>query len=200
MDLLDLAYSQRRVFLANGHTPAGVRAVVGNGPIPPPILNLSVYDILRSRPRSLQGSDARQQQSQTESGNPKTLGSNLWSTLKIATNLNSFLVLLTNAFARATFYSITIDASAAFHTIYGFNDIRVSLMFIPIGVGGIASSLVTGRIIDWTYKRYETMLSIPHGSPGDGNSESRHIPIEKARLELGIPLYLAATCLIIAYG
>ncbi|CAD6586572.1 MAG: hypothetical protein ASARMPRED_002763 [Alectoria sarmentosa] len=180
--------------------PESCRAVVGNGSTPPPILNLSVYGFLRRSPRSLQGSDARQHQPQTESGNSKTLASNLWSTLKIAADLNSFLVLLTNAFARATFYSITTDASAAFHTIYGFNDIRVSLMFIPIGVGGIASSLVTGRIIDWNYRRYVKKLSIPHGSPGDGNSESRHIPIEKARLELGIPLYLAATCLIIAYG
>ncbi|KAL6713148.1 hypothetical protein ACLMJK_009269 [Lecanora helva] len=180
--------------------PETCRSVVGNGSIPPPIFNMSIYDFLRRNPRSLQGLDARQQQLQTESGNQKTVISSLWSTLKIAFNLNSFLLLLTNAFARATFYSITTDASAAFHTTYGFNDICVSLMFIPIGVGGIASSLVMGQIIDWNYKRYMKRLSAPHGSSGDEWSESRHIPLEKARLELGIPLYLAATCLIIAYG
>ena len=56
--------------------------------------------------------------------------------IKTASNFDSFFVLLTNVFARACFYAITTDASASFNYIYSLSDIQVSLVFIPIGIGG----------------------------------------------------------------
>lgn len=134
--------------------PETCKAVVGNGSIPPPLLNLSLSDHLRHKSRKEQGAELEQRQPQVERGRSKLRMPNPWPTLKIAGNLESFLVLLTNAFARAIFYAITTDASASFHDIYGFDDIQISLIFIPIGVGGIVSSFVMAQLIDWNFRRH----------------------------------------------
>ena len=178
--------------------PETCRTVVGNGSIPPPILNMSLSDHLRRKSRKEQGAEAEQRQPQIQRGRSKLRMPNPWPTLKIASNFESFLVLLTNAFARASFYAITTDISASFHGIYGFDDIQVSLIFIPIGMGGIASALVMARLIDWNFRRHERRLSLP--SEVRKAQDLTDFPIEKARLELGLPLYLAAACLVIAYG
>ena len=178
--------------------PETCRAVVGNGSIPPPILNMSLSDHIRRRSRNEQEGRVEQQQLQIERGRSKLRVPNPCPTLEIAGNLESFLLLLTNAFARACFYAITTDASASFHGIYGFNDVQVSLIFIPIGVGGVASSLVMAKLIDWNFKRHERRVSMP-GTMREAQ-DLEDFPIEKARLELGLPLYLAAASLVITYG
>ncbi len=178
--------------------PETCRAVVGNGSIPPPILNMWLSDYRRRKSRKEQGAEAEQEKSQMQRGHPKLRMPNPWPTLKIVGNVESFLVLLTNAFARASFYAITTDASASFHDIYGFNDIQVSLIFIPIGLGGIASALVMARLIDWNFKRHERHLPLPNTARKSHSLTD--FSIEKARLELGLPLYLAAAGLVIAYG
>ena len=178
--------------------PETCRAVVGNGSIPPPILNMSLSDHLRLKSRKEQGAEIEQRQPQMQRGRSQLRIPNLWPTFKIAGNLESFLVLMTNAFARASFYAITTDISASFHGIYGFNAIQVSLIFIPIGLGGVASALVMSKLIDWNFKRHERSVSMPN-SPRTAQ-DLTDFPIEKARLELGLPLYLATASLVIAYG
>ena len=178
--------------------PETCRTVVGNGSIPPPVLNMSLPAYFRRNTRMMQEADVEQrgqqmQRRRSEIGLPK-----LGPALKIAANLDSFLVLLTNAFARASFYAITTDASASFNSTYGFNDIQVSLIFIPIGVGGAASALVMAKLIDWNFRRHERLLSI--SSTARNGEDLTDFPIEKARLELGLPLYLAAASLVITYG
>ena len=71
-------------------------------------------------------------------------------------------------------------------------------MFIPIGVGGVASAMVTGRVIDWNFKRYSRRLQIPMAT--NEAQDLANFPIAKARLELGFPLYLAMATLVILYG
>ena len=177
--------------------PETCRTVVGNGSIPPPVLNMSLPAYFQHKTRMMQEADVEQRGQQMQRRRSKIGLPNIVPALKIAGNLDSFLVLLTNAFARASFYAITTDASASFYTIYGFNDIQVSLIFIPIDVGGAASALVMAKLIDWKFRRHERLVSIPIRAR---NSEDlTDFPIEKARLELGLPLYLAAASLIITY-
>lgn len=178
--------------------PETCRAVVGNGSIPPPIINMSLSDHFRRKSLKEQSTEVEHRQPQTLRGRSKLRAPNLWPTLNIAGNLESFLVLLTNAFARASFYAITTDASASFHGVYGFNDVQVSLIFIPIGVGGVVSALVMAQLIDWNFRRHERRLLMR--STVRKAEDLTDFPIEKARLELGLPLYLAAASLVIAYG
>ena len=177
--------------------PETCRTVVGNGSVPPPLLNWSLTDLIRYR--SLQKEDARvDQQTREAPVKSRFRIPNPLPTLRIAGNLESFLLLLTNAFARACFYAITTDASASFNTIYGFDAIQVSLMFIPVGMGGIASALVTGQLTDWNFRRHARRLRIP--VVANEAQSLTDFPIEQARLELGLPLYLAMAVFVITYG
>ena len=178
--------------------PETCRAVVGNGSVPPPVLNRSLLDIIRDRSGQKEHPVVDQQRPQKTRELSRLRLPNPLPTLRIAGHLESFLILMTNSFARACFYAITTDASASYSAIYGFNDIQVSLMFIPIGAGGVASALVTGRIIDWNFKRHARRLQIP--IVANEAQDLSNFPIAKARLELGLPLYLAMAVLVILYG
>ncbi|KAL8817333.1 MAG: hypothetical protein Q9191_008167, partial [Dirinaria sp. TL-2023a] len=178
--------------------PETCRAIVGNGSIPPPILNRSLLDLIGNRLRQKKNLTANQRQAQGIREGPRFRMPNPLPTLRIAVNLESFLILLANSFARACFYAITTDAAASYNAIYGFNDIQISLMFIPIGVGGVSSALVTGKIIDWNFKRYCQRLQLP--IIANEAQDLTNFPIAKARLEIGFPLYLAMALLVIIYG
>ena len=54
------------------------------------------------------------------------------------------------------------------------------------------------KLIDWNFRRHERLLSLP--STVRKAQDLTDFPIEKARLELGLPLYLTAASFIIAYG
>ena len=178
--------------------PETCRAVVGNGSISPPILNRSISDLIRFRSMKKEAATLDHKPTTEKPQSSKFRMPNPLPTLRIASNFESFLILVTNAFARSCFYAITTDASASFNTIYGFSDIQVSLMFIPIGLGGIASALVTGKITDWNFRRHSHRLQIPIAA--DQANDLTDFPIERARLELGLPMYLAMAAFVVIYS
>ena len=178
--------------------PETCRAVVGNGSIPPPLLNQSLLYLLRNRSRREKSTGAELQLPRGLPRKPNFRMLNPLPTLSIAVHIKSLTILSTNALARACFYAITTDASASFSAIYGYNDIQVSLMFIPIGVGGITSALVTGKIIDWNFKRHARRLHL--SIVANERQELTDFPIARARLELAIPLYFAIAVFVTVYG
>ena len=89
-------------------------------------------------------------------------------------------------------------ASLAFSTNYGFSQIKIGLMFIPIGVGSVLSAITTGRLIDWNYQRWCAKLNVPIVK--NRKTDLTNFPIERARLEVVLPLFFVAVAFIIAYG
>ena len=67
-----------------------------------------------------------------------------------------------------------------------------------MGVGNIISSLTTGRLLDWNYRR----LSHKHDIPYQRTHQMEHsnFPIERARLQVGLPLILVTVAAVVAYG
>lgn len=49
----------------------------------------------------------------------------------------------------ALFYAVSTGASQNFHEVYGFNDLHVSLMFLPMGAGMIVATFTAGKFVDW---------------------------------------------------
>ncbi len=80
-------------------------------------------------------------------------------TLVVFTDLESAIILVATGFSFAMFYAISTGASQNFKTVYGFNDLYVSLMFLPIGVGGIVSAFTTGKMMD-LYVSHEAMATL----------------------------------------
>lgn len=94
--------------------------------------------------------------------------------------------------------SPSTGASVAFATNYGFNQIQIGLMFIPIGAGSILSALTVGRLADGNYRRWAKKLEFPVVK--NRKTDLTNFPIERARLEIIFPLFFVAVAFIIAYG
>ena len=76
--------------------------------------------------------------------------------------------------------------------------VKISLVFLPFGGGSLISAFTTGKIIDWNYRRHAKRLGMPlQKSKQDDLS---NFPIERARLEVSLPLLYLAVAGITAYG
>jgi uncharacterized membrane protein YczE len=71
-------------------------------------------------------------------------------------------------------------------------------MFIPIGVGGVLAALTSGRLVDWNYRRHCKILGIPVVK--NRRQDLTNFPIEKARLQIVLPMFFLSGSLLIAYG
>jgi hypothetical protein len=69
--------------------------------------------------------------------------------LVVLTDFETALLLGAIGLALACFYAISTGASRAFGTIYGFDELKISLMFLPIGGGSVISAFTTGMLLDW---------------------------------------------------
>jgi MFS family permease len=68
----------------------------------------------------------------------------------------------------------------------------------PFGVAGSSASIVTGKILDWNYRRYAKM----HGMPVDRKrtDDLRNFPIEKVRIQILVLPLIFGVGLVLAYG
>ena len=88
--------------------------------------------------------------------------------------------------------------SDAFHKLFGFNQLQISLMFIPIGAGSIISAFTTGKLVDWNYGRHARRLGFP--VTRNRAQDLTNFPIEKARLQVAFPMFFVSGAFVIMYG
>jgi MFS family permease len=95
-------------------------------------------------------------------------------------------------------FTLSTGASVAFSQNYGFTQIKIGLMFIPVGAGSVLSALTSGKLVDWNYRRWCKKLGVPVVK--NRRQDLTNFPIERARLEVIFPFFLVAVVFIIAYG
>ena len=178
--------------------PETCRKVVDDGSIPPPKWAWSLTDVLRHKKRRNQGIEIDAAKQAEFRKNVRFRLPNPLPTLRIITDPESFLILVATGLALACFYAISTGAAASLGQVYGFNDIQIALMFIPFSVGGIVSALTTGKIVDWNYRRYAAKqgITIAKGVRQDLSN----FPIERARMEVAVPLSLFYAASVVGYG
>ena len=172
--------------------PETSRAIVGNGSVPPPLLNSSLSDILRRRKQTKSGQDTQ------ELGRHKMQMSNLLDSLLVVADFETLLVLLPAGVSASVLQAPMTDAFKQFIDSYHFNNIEVALMFIPLGVGGITSIFTTGKVVDKNYRRYVKKLGVEIVQ--NRQQDLTNFPIERARLELVVPIFLLLSAFVIIYG
>lgn len=178
--------------------PETCRKVVGDGSIPPPKLNQSLTGIIRERRRIKAGIvvDAAQQEAVRKNyrlGFPNPL-----STLLIAGDKESGLILFCSGLLVAVLYAATTGIPYLFDKIYGFNELQLGLVYIPFGAGSIVSAFSTGKAIDWNYRRHAKRNGFPLTK--NRHQDLTDFPIERARLEVALPLLYFGNVGLIAYG
>lgn len=178
--------------------PETCRKVVGDGSVPPPPLNWSVSDYIRHKRRRRDGVRVSEEKIAQLRKNYKFQFPNPLPTLTVVFDKETGLVLLATGLTFACFYAVMTGATTSFQHVYEFNNIQVALMYIPIGAGGTLSAFTTGKIVDWNYRRHahRTGLRVIKNVRQDLSN----FPIERARLEVALPLFYLGNICMIAYG
>jgi hypothetical protein len=109
-------------------------------------------------------------------------------TLVVIFGMEVGLILFAIAIAFASYDAIISSIPSQFDIIYGYNDIQISLCFIPIGVAAMIALLGGGKAIDLNYRRYAKKLGFPLVKTKQ--TDLRSFPIEKARLEVALPMII----------
>ncbi|KAK5678837.1 hypothetical protein LTS10_008492 [Elasticomyces elasticus] len=174
--------------------PETCRNLVGDGSYPPPWTSANITDMIRHRNRARKGIPINEAKAAELRKNHKMVVPNPLGTLVVLADPESALILLATGLGIACFYAISAGASSAFGKLYGFDELYVSLMFLPLGAGSIISMFTTGKLVDWHAKR----LNFPMVK--NRQTDLSDFPIELARIQIALPLFVLAAVSQIGYG
>lgn len=178
--------------------PETCRKVVGDGSIPPPPLNNSVSDIIRHRQRKKRGIEVDQEKLKELRKNYRLRVPSPMPTLRVVADPETAIILLTTGLLFAVFYALMTGATSSFHGTYKFDNLDTALMYIPIGAGGTVSAFTTGGLVDWNFRRHAKRAGLPIIK--GVRQDLTNFNIERARLEVALPVYVIANVIVIIYG
>lgn len=178
--------------------PETCRNVVDNGSIPPPFFSQNITDTIRHRHRAEKGLLINEEKHAEFAARYKFRFPNPISTLKVLLDLESAVLLMASGLGLGCYYAISTGASVAFSENYGFNQVKIGLIFIPVGAGSLLSAFTSGRLVDWNYRRWCAKLNVPIIK--NRRQDLTNFPIERARLEVAFPAFFLGSVFLIAYG
>jgi len=108
------------------------------------------------------------------------------------------ILLLYSSLIFANFYCLMTSIPVQFNLIYHLTDLQTGLIYLPLGLGTLIGSQITGRLLDKNFRRHCDMLNIPYAR--DRQLDLSHFPLERARLEVGIAALVLATTLTLVWG
>ena len=111
--------------------------MVGDGSVPPPRINASFTSIIRERQRKKAGRDIDPIQRNDVNQNYKLSIPNPLSTLVIVADKESATILFCSGVLVACLYAVNAGIPSQFSKIYGFDEIKIGLVFVPFGAGGV---------------------------------------------------------------
>ncbi|GFN21317.1 putative MFS efflux transporter [Aspergillus tubingensis] len=171
--------------------PETCRRMVGDGSISPNGWNQSGLAWYRHwrNPAPATTSPPGQKSSSIALPNPLT-------TLRLLSHRPTGLVLLSNGLLFASYYAVTAGIPSQFKETYHLNDFAIGLVFVPAGVGSLLSTTFSGLLLDWNYRRLREQF----GSPILQAHHHGAFPIERARIQICLPLTLLAALSILSYS
>ncbi|OJJ32490.1 hypothetical protein ASPWEDRAFT_62138 [Aspergillus wentii DTO 134E9] len=180
--------------------PETCRAIVGDGSIPSRGWNQSVLNCWQGRKRKhiCDRNYANSHITQDETPRTKIQFPNPHATLRLLFRLPTGLVLLANGIVFASYYSVTAGIPSQFKEIYQLGDLGLGLSFIPAGMGSLVSATFNGILVDWNYQRMSKKV---RGEVSPNQKHDHHdFPIERTRLQIGLPMMMTAAISVGVYG
>ena len=180
--------------------PETLRKIVGDGSIPAPKINRCLTDTIRERKAAKAGKVTA-----PENHDATAVGSkggvrfpNPFRVLMLLGQKECGPALFFSALVSCGMYSTVSLLPSQFERIYGFNDIHISLCYIPIGCGTLCASFVRGRVIDARFKHYAKKLGFEMAK--NKKFDLTNFPIERARIEVAVPTLVVGSVCIIIFG
>ena len=176
--------------------PETNRRMVGDGSIQPPRWNRPLWDLLtpsRHKPPVIGDpisiAEPPQKLRWTDPFQPFLL---------LMREKEATIVIGVGGIIYAAFYCISSSLTVQFGRIYGVDETIQGLLFLPQAVGSIGAAITNGFVLDWNYRRYARRLGL------DPKTKAQHdlvnFPIERARLQIGIPMFIFSSMCIVVYG
>jgi MFS family permease len=179
--------------------PETCRKIVDDGSIPPPPLNHNVFTALREHRLKKAGDSSAYFAERDRRAKERHISfPNPLRTVSIIFSKTAGLVLLGNSLLFCCYYAVTSSLPSQFRAQYGLDDFQIALIFLPFGLGSLVSAFTTGPIIDWNFRRHSRRLGIPIDRSRQRNM--LNFPIERARLEVAIPMVLVGAAALTCYG
>jgi multidrug resistance protein len=109
------------------------------------------------------------------------------------------LLLFYSSIVFAGFYAIATAMPSQLQENYGLNDVEVGLMYLPLAIGSIVAAFIVGPTQNRNYRRHAAKMGLP---PVDRSRQDdlTNFPIERARLEVGLPLLALSAIVILSWG
>ncbi|KAI8631942.1 chloramphenicol resistance protein [Xylariaceae sp. FL1651] len=170
--------------------PETARKVVGNGSIPPQGWNKTLIDYARFRNQTKDRSEAPIRQ--------KIPIPNPLNTLKVLRHKDMAMILFYNATMFICFSTVTATLATQFQQIYGYDELILGLLYLPIGGSTTIASIGGGFVADWNFRRIAKKLGVKVDRKRGNDMEN--FPVERARIQLIIPLIFVGTAACIGYG
>ncbi|KAI0965748.1 chloramphenicol resistance protein [Xylaria arbuscula] len=170
--------------------PETARKVVGNGSIPPQGWNRSLIDYLRFRKQNMNRSIAPPKQ--------KIPLPNPLNTLKVLRHKDMVMILFFNAALFTCFSTVTATLATQFGEIYGYDELTLGLLYLPIGGSTTIASIGGGFVADWNFRRIAKKMGLKLDRKR--GMDMADFPLEKARIQLIFPLVFIGAAAVIGYG
>jgi MFS family permease len=120
------------------------------------------------------------------------------NSLRLLLEKDVSLLLVYNALIYSSFYCLMSSFPSLLAEIYGFNPLQIGLCFLPLGSGAFLATFLSGRILDWNFRRIAaqinwTIVKNRHADLGA-------FPIERVRLQITAPCVFVGSVSLIAAG
>ncbi|KAI1382308.1 major facilitator superfamily transporter [Hypoxylon crocopeplum] len=123
---------------------------------------------------------------------------NILASLIILFEKEMFLLLMYGSIIFTGFYCVATVMPTQLTEVYGFDQIKVGLMYLPMVGGCIVAAVVNGKMMNWNYRRHCKLCGVPFERSKQQNLEE--FPIERARLEIGVPMLLLSMFVLFGWG
>lgn len=173
--------------------PETARDVVGNGSIPPKKWNKPLIGYFYRQKTTPDGEQVPVNTPKRKIGFP-----NPFKALMIVFQKDTSIILFSNALLFAGFYDVSASIPSIYNDLYGLDDLQIGLCYIPFGLGATIASIINGKLLDFNYRRLAKQIGFPLVK--NRHTDLRGFPIEKARLQIALPLLLLGSMTVIAFG
>ncbi|KAI9172615.1 Quinidine resistance protein 1 [Paramyrothecium foliicola] len=180
--------------------PETCRHIVGDGSIRPPALYRSVWQILQRRRLTKPTPGLERQVSNASSHRQsfKFKPPNVLGSVFMLFEKGTGLLLGTGSISFAGFYCLATAMPTLLSDRYGYNETETGLMYLPLAGASVLAAMVVGPLINRNFKRHCLRLGVPYDR--SRQQDLIDFPIERARIEVGLPLLVLAGFAFIGWG
>ncbi|KAL1893608.1 hypothetical protein Sste5346_006439 [Sporothrix stenoceras] len=184
--------------------PETCRKIVGDGSIQPHPFHRTGHQLIKEAMARRKAKNNNGAQDDTASTTPSTAPPplrmqvpNLLLSIQLALQKNIGLLLLHSSLLFAGFYAIATNLPSSLEA-YGLSELEIGLCYLPIAAGSIIAAFAVGPAINKNYRRHAAKLGMPIDK--SRQQDLTNFPIEKARLETGLPLYYLSAATMLCWG